>query len=285
MTAVQLHVVTSRGPVPLEPPGGAAAVHEVLDDLPQGVYSGLRTFGHVHFLRLDLHLARTRRCARASGWPDFDEHALRAALHATCAAWPEPDARVRFDVLAEPTRFGASSGRALIVLSPFVAPPAAFLREGVGVEIAHGLQRERPEIKTSDFVLRRRPFPLGTQAAFEHLLLDQAGRILEGTSSNFFGLRDGTLFSAGEGVLDGVTRRIVLELADALGLPAREEAVVASAAGELDEAFLTSSTRALVPIVSVAGARVGDGSPGPTFRRLLAEYEAYAAREARPALE
>jgi branched-subunit amino acid aminotransferase/4-amino-4-deoxychorismate lyase len=115
-------------------------------------------------------------------------------------------------------------------------------------------------------------------------LVDGRGRLLEGTSSNFFGLRDGVLHTAGTGVLEGVTRSALLSLAAGLGLPVALEPVHRDSIAELDEAFLSSSTRSLVPIVNVAGAAVGDGTPGPVTRRLLAGYRELVEREARPAV-
>lgn len=260
-------------------------MHDAFDDLPVGVYSGLRVYDGVRLLRLDLHIARTRRCLRDLGWPDLDEVGLRSALHELCSAYGRPSARLRFTALAAPVQRGGGEGRTMIAISPLEAAREEITREGVRVEFVPELRRDRPEIKTTDFVVERRPYPLGTQEAWEHLMLDGEGRILEGTSSNFFGLRKGVLITAGEGVLDGVTRHIVLELASALGLETRMEAIPASEVGDLDEAFQTSSSRTLVPIVNVAGTPLGDGTPGPVFRRLLEAYAAYAEREARPATE
>jgi branched-subunit amino acid aminotransferase/4-amino-4-deoxychorismate lyase len=77
---------------------------------------------------------------------------------------------------------------------------------------------------------------------------------------------------------------VFLELAREAGIPAREEAVPLDDVEALDEMFLTSSSRAAVPIVAVESRRVGAGVPGPIWRGLLARYEALAA-EARPAVE
>lgn len=284
-TPVRLHAVTERGLLPVDPPPNATGLHDAFDDQPPGVYSGLRTFAHVRFLRLDLHLARTHRSTLASGWEDFDEPLLRRALHEAACASLLPDARVRFDVYAEPVSFGPAQSRMLIGFAPLAPVPEQFLRLGVHAQVARALARERPRVKTTDFVQRRRPFPLGTREAYEHLMLDGSGRILEGTSSNFFGVQSGALRTAGSGVLEGVTRAILLELAAGLEIPARLEPISLSELNQLDEAFLTSSSRALVPIVEIDGARIGAGRPGPMFRRLLDAYLAYAEREARPAVE
>lgn len=285
MSEVRLYAVLAAGPVLAEPAPGATGVHDAFDHLPAGVYSALRTYEHERFLRLDLHMARTHRSAAAAGISDFDEPLLRRALHAVATAWPLADARVRFDVLPEPVESKNGASRLWIGLSPLAPIPEDYLRLGVHAKIARELRREHPLVKTTAFIRRRRPFPLGTREAFEHLMLDEAGRILEGTSSNFFGAAAGALRTAPVGVLEGVTRQVLLELAADLDIPVRLAAISLGQLARLDEAFLTSSSRGLVPIVGLDGQRIGSGRPGPLFERLHDAFEQYVQREARPAIE
>lgn len=284
MTRLALYLLSERGLFPIAPAPGARGLADAFDHIPAGVYSGLRTFHGRRFLRLDLHIARTRASIRALGAPDFDESLLRRGLDEAARAFGPGDARVRFDVLPEPCTLEGLEARMVIGLEPFVPVPAELLASGVRVLVASGLERRRPRVKTTEFVRRRRPYPLGSREAFEHLMVDGAGRILEGTSSNFFGLRGGELRTAGEGVLEGVTRSIVLDLARALDLGLSLEAPKLEELAELEEAFLSSSSRGLVPIVAVGEQRIGEGGPGPCFARLLAAYLEYAEREARPAV-
>jgi branched-subunit amino acid aminotransferase/4-amino-4-deoxychorismate lyase len=282
---VQLFAVSGAELHRLPLPTGGGTVHDVLAAAPAGVYSGLRTFGGDRFLRLDAHLDRVEANLAALGWKvAFDRAGFRRALHRAVTAYPLPDARVRFDVLREPARELGASSNVLLALSPFEPVPERFLREGVAVELTGDLRRERPLIKTTDFVERRKPYPVGDIDCYEHVMLDATGRLLECTSANFFGVSDGTLLTAGEGVLEGITRSIFLELARAAEIPVRLEAVTVAEIGGLDEAFLTSSSRGLVPIVRIDGQRIGAGRPGPVGRRLLADYLELAEREARTAV-
>src|SRR5262245_36560983 len=246
---VQLFAVEPSGPKALPVPDGAATFHDVLDGLPLGVYSALRTFHHERFLWLDAHLDRTDRSMELLGWSfRLDRPALRRALHAAVRAYPLADSRVRFDVLAEPADRLDTSSRVLVILSPYKPIPEAFLREGVRVEIAPSLRRDHPLIKTADFVVRRRPYPLERQDAYEHLLVDAEGGILECSSANFHGIRGGALWTGGGGALEGITEKVLLRVAAELGVPIRRERVRLAEVEKLDEAFLTSSTRGLVPI-------------------------------------
>jgi branched-chain amino acid aminotransferase len=283
--AVQLFAVLGAEPKPLPVPPGAATFHDLLDDVELGVYSALRTFHHDRFLRLDAHFDRTDRSMQLLGW-DFrlDRPSLRRALHSIVTAYPLPDARVRFDVLAKPaSRWGVDS-RVVVALSPFKPVPERLVRDGVRVEIARELSRPQPLVKTAEFILRRRPYPLESPEAYEHLLVDAAGRILECSSSNFHGVRGGELFSAAGGALEGITQNILLEIAGQLGIRVRREHVRVAEVGKLDEAFLTSSTRGVLAVVDVAGTRIGAGAPGSCTQRLARAYDHFAEREAVPAI-
>jgi branched-chain amino acid aminotransferase len=283
--AVQLFAVTSEGVQPLTVWPGATTVHDALTTIPLGVYSALRTYEHNKFLCLEDHLERTGRSMALLGWYDqLDRPALRRALHQVCTAYSLPDARVRFDVLPEPAWGLGSESRLLITLSPFHSLPETFYREGVQVLVAPHLHRQQPLIKTAAFVVERRPYPLGHQAAFEHLLVDEVGRILEGSSSNVYAVRNGELWTAAAGVLEGITRKVILKLAPRIDIPVRLEAVTLAELAELDEFFVSSSSRGLVPVVKVAQQPIGSARPGPVTRRLMQAYDAFVAQEIRTAI-
>ncbi|HSP72802.1 MAG TPA: aminotransferase class IV [Gaiellaceae bacterium] len=101
------------------------------------------------------------------------------------------------------------------------------------------------------------------------VLVDGAGNVVEGPGFNVFAVRDGALATAAEGVLEGVTRRTVLELAAELGIPVREGPLPAAELRAADEAFLTSTAGGVMPIGSVDGRRI---PPGPLTRRLRDTY-------------
>jgi len=281
---VQLFALTAHGPLPLAVPSGAASHHELFDGLALGVYSALRTFEHERFLALAWHLDRTERSMELLGWSEGLERArLCAALDQVVRAYPGQDSAVRFDVLAEPaTRLG-SEERVLIALSPFTPLAPSLLESGVTVRCSD-LRRDTPLIKKAAFVVARRPYPLGQPEAFEHLMLDPAGHILEGTSSNFCALVGSTLRLAGDEALQGITQRVLAELARGLGLAVERRPVTLDELVHVDEAFLASSIRGPVPVVAVEERRLGDGRPGAWTRRLIAAYYAHAHQHARRAV-
>lgn len=117
--------------------------------------------------------------------------------------------------------------------------------------------------------------------AQEALLRNGAGRVVTGSASNLFFVRNGALGTPGleDGVLPGITRQVVLELAEELGLATETRAPGKRELLGAEEVFLSSTIRELVPVVRVDGEPVGSGRPGPVFGALCAAFRGRVARE------
>src|SRR5690606_16002458 len=204
MNSVQLFAVTADGPQRLQPPEAVAGIHDLPAGLPFGVYTAFRTFAHNRFLELQAHLDRLQQSMALLEWAyTLDQQRLRQALQAVSSAYPGNDARVRVDVLSAPASLLGSASRELITLAPFTPLPERMAREGVSVAVAPQLNRPDPLVKDASFVLARRETLPELPQVHEYLLCDEAGRLLEGSSSNFYGVARGTLWTAGKGVLEG----------------------------------------------------------------------------------
>jgi branched-chain amino acid aminotransferase len=109
------------------------------------------------------------------------------------------------------------------------------------------------------------------------LMLDLDGRVTEGPGFNVFVVKRGEMFSPPEGILMGITRQTVFELAAEHHLPAREAQLTAYDLYAADEVFLTSTAGGIMPLVEIDGRPVGDGKPGPMSQRIHDLY--WALRE------
>lgn len=107
------------------------------------------------------------------------------------------------------------------------------------------------------------------------LLTDAEGNVVEGPGFNVFAVRAGRLVTPKEGVLEGITRRTVLEMAQSLGLPVELRALPAAELRAADEAFLSSSGGGVLPVTRVDGHPVGTGQVGPLTDRLRETYWAW----------
>ena len=287
MNENQLYAVTESGVQPLVIPPEISSLTDLYADVALGVYSALRTYDHNKFLELDAHLDRTERSMALLGWDyQLNRRRLCAALHQITTAYPGVEARVRFDVLAEPATSLGSDSRELIALTSFTPEPKHYYTQGVGVDLVPDLMRAEPLAKTADFAeLRNRMLPARSQAHYEYLLLDDEDNLLEGTLTNFWGVRDGQVYTAGDGVLEGITRKILLDLIPAMAIPLQQVAVNKRDLGYLDEAFLSGSSRAVMPVIRIASFEIGNGHPGLITRQVLRAYQAYVAEHVKTAVE
>ena len=142
------------------------------------------------------------------------------------------------------------------------------------------LQRENPHAKDTRFIATAQDaygrLPPGVE---EGLIVGADGAVLEGLSSNFFAVLDGALRTEEERVLVGVTRSLVLEVAAGL-MPVDRRAVRRDDLPRIDEAFVTSVSREVLPVVEIDGRPVGDGRVGPRTRALLEAFGDLVRREA-----
>src|SRR5207248_7146498 len=105
------------------------------------------------------------------------------------------------------------------------------------------------------------------------LLLDLAGNVTETGGANFLIVERGTVVSPTTvNTLPGISRAMVIELAGRLRVPFVERDIQVFDVVNADEAFLTSTPYCLMPVTKVNGVLIGDGRPGPLFRRLLAAW-------------
>lgn len=105
------------------------------------------------------------------------------------------------------------------------------------------------------------------------VLLDTDGNVTEGRGWNIFTVKEGTLRTPDRGVLEGITRKTILELSSRLNLVAKVGPLPAQDLLGADEVFMTTTAGGVIPIRSVSGRVMGDGAPGPVTRRLTDMYE------------
>ncbi|HWA75983.1 MAG TPA: aminotransferase class IV [Polyangiaceae bacterium] len=257
------------------------------------VFETLRTYGGQPFA-LDEHIARLERSAALVGIrvplsaSELDAEVRRAVA---LAGFPESYLRVMV-TRGQGQRLGLDPALAgaplrVVIVSLLEPLPAVKYERGIAA-ITYRTQRvadgtEAAGAKLGNYLVAVLASEAARAAdAEEALLLDREGGVLEGATSNVFAVRAGRLITPPVelGILPGITRAHVLGLAAALSLPVEERALSVGELGELDELFISSSIRELLPVVRVDGRAIGAGQPGPICARLLAAFreQAGAAR-------
>jgi D-alanine transaminase len=108
-------------------------------------------------------------------------------------------------------------------------------------------------------------------------ILVRNGYVTEGAASNLFAVIDDELITPPKNheILPGITRDVILELAEANQIPYREDVIALEALQNASEVWVTSSTREIVPVIELDGQQLGDGKPGPVFKKMDQLLQAY----------
>lgn len=266
MSKVDVWHIAQTNTIPVNLPD-RSSLDAVTRQLPEGYYSTFRTHdGCTRVLGLTSHL---QRLFDPVATPDVDSAALRRELRAVLKRFRPGEARVRAVMTRE--------GQAYLVLEPLQPLPREVYEQGVRAETIE-LHREHPRLKSTTFISRSgaERKHMAEQQIFEALLVKD-GKILEGMTSNFFYIprREHTLCTARHDILLGVTRQTVIEIARGRGLEVRYEPLERNQLKLAREAFITSSSRGVVPVIQIDDVTIGEGRPGPVTNELIDAYQEY----------
>ena len=207
----------------------------------------------------------TLAAARQS--PAYDESYIRIIV-----TRGEGEVDIDLAAVTSPTR--------IVMVKPMPRVPEALIRDGCKLATFRTGRRDEggldPRAKgTSTMLAVLAQVHARRARAYEALRVDPLGRILEGATSTFFRVRDGVLETPplGVGILVGITRAEVMELAKSVGIEQRETSIHLDDLHATDEVFITSSVRGIVPVSQIDDLEFGP--PGPVTKRL---YDGYAER-------
>ena len=259
-----------------------------------GVFEGIRIYGRRVF-RLDDHLQRFEASAKsiALELPGGIE-AVREIVLQTARAFDADEAYVRLIATRgeggldiDPTP--CSKPRLICIVDRIAIYPEQ--KRLAGVDLLTSSWRRPPadvldpRVKSLNYLNNvMATFEARQRGGDEALLLNAAGTIAETAVTNIFAVRDGDLLTppSTDGALEGITRATVLEIAASLEIPAREQSIGRFDLFAADEAFLTGSGAALVPVRSLDGRSIGVGGPGPVYERVRSVFLETAAGRGTP---
>lgn len=256
------------------------------------VFETVRTYGGEPYALAE-HMARLARSAERVGIvmpvspADF---AMEVRLAVRAARNPESYARAMLTRGSGPVGLDPALAAAplrVILVEPLVPPPASAYRDGVKVitvrtarpaDAAHGA-------KVGNYLASLLALQQALAAgAHEALILDAAGHVVEGTTSNVFVARGGALVTPPDdaGILPGITRAHLLEVAAEMGCAVRFALLSPADLASADEVFITSSLREIIPVVRVDEQLIAGGRPGPITRALHAAFRTRVGLGAAP---
>jgi branched-chain amino acid aminotransferase len=248
----------------------------------EGIYETMRTYHGRPFL-FDRHMRRLRRSASMIDLAlPFSDAELAAQIRATGdAAKLDGEAYIRvlvtrgvgeltYDLKATP------NPSIVIIVKPQMDPPAEAYDKGVRVVIVDIVRNHpatvNPMIKSNNLMNSALAMQQALRShAFEGVMRNYKGELTECTTANLFIVKNGVALTPPleAGLLPGITREFLFDIGKDVGVEVAEKVLGDEDLFRADEAFLTSTTRELVPIVTVNDRMIGSGRPGPVTWKLL----------------
>lgn len=249
-----------------------------------GVFEGLRSYGGKVF-RLEQHLERLWNSAKAISLEiPMAREALAQAVRNTLEANGIQDGYIRLVVTRGAGSLGldpnkTSDPQVIIITDHISLYPEEFYQKGLSM-VTVSTRRNHPaalspRIKSLNYLNNILAKVEGLQAGCpEALMLNHKGEVAECTGDNLFLVRGGGLVtpSTDAGILEGITRQAVIELAQAAGLEVLEISLSQQDVYDADECFLTGTAAEVVPVIKVDDHTIGPGSPGPITRDLMDRF-------------
>ena len=258
-----------------------------------GVFETFRAYGGVIF-QLNHHLSRLKQSAALIHLRlPFPSSKLRDILYRTLSANRLKEATLRLSIsrgVGEPGLDPDLCDDPTIVVIPraFKGYPESLYQQGLKATVVstRRLSPESldPQIKSTNFlnnILAK--IEAKKAGADEGLMLNTEGCLTEGTVSNLFFVKKGRLYtpSLKTGLLNGITRQVVLELAHSVGLKVEEGLFFPEDLVRADECFLTNTSMEVMPVTRVGKRRIGHGKPGPVTIKLRKAFRVLVFEECR----
>lgn len=253
-----------------------------------GVFEGIRSYGGKVF-RLDEHLKRLWESAKAIRLAiPISREDLGQAIYDTLRVNNIVDGYIRLVVTRGAGTLGLDPNRTsdpqVIIITDHIALyPREMYEKGLEIVTVSVVRNHpaalSPRIKSLNYLNNILAKIEGLQAGcVEALMLNTKGEVAECTGDNVFLVRDGVLLTPPNeaGILEGVTRQAVIELARETGREVREIALTKHDVYIADEMFLTGTAAEVIPVVKVDSRSIGGGKPGPITRDLMERFHALA---------
>ena len=245
-----------------------------------GVYELVPVYSRVPF-RVEEHLARLERSLAATRIRNpYSRQEWREIIAQLIAKQPYEDQGVYFQV----TRGVAKRDHAFpqdtaptvfIMANPLVNPPRELVERGAEAVSAQDNRWFRCDIKSISLIGNVLLRQLSADAGATETILFRDGQLTEAAACNVFVVQGGVIHGSPKSnlILPGITYDVVVELAHAAQLPLEIREVSEAETRAADEIWVTSSSKEVLAIVRLDGKPVGDGRPGPVFRRMYQLYQ------------
>lgn len=259
-----------------------------------GVFEGIRAYNGRVFM-LDEHLDRLYESAK-SIWLTIPmtKEEMKEAILKTLRANGLKDAYIRVvvsrgegDLGLDPRK--CSKPNVVVITDKIELFPEEFYERGIEMVTVsvrrNSPQALNPNIKSLNYLNNILAKIEAINAGKpEGLMLTIDGYVAEGTGENIFIVKKGVILTppAHMGILKGITRQVVINLACESGIPVREEVLTLHDVYTADECFITGTAAEIMPVVKLDGRTIGEGVPGPITKALIKKFRQYTQQTGEP---
>ena len=249
-----------------------------------GVYESIRTYNKKLF-RYEDHLARLRRSLKETRIEFKEINALENIIYELMIKNDIEDEAVAYLQITRGSAIPRTHSFPQEKISPSIFISVQNLKEnleeqikGVKVILQEDVRWLRCDIKSTSLL----PVVLASQKATEEnaaeAILVRDGLITEGTHTNFFAIKNETVYTAPKSrlILEGITRKVVLEFCDKFKIDCREEFIYKDDLKSFEEFFITSTTKEITPVISIDYWIVNHGEPGKITKSLQSLFKKIA---------
>lgn len=246
------------------------SLDDITKTIPNGAYTTFRTYQHRDILYLEDHYQRLEETSRLAGHPvSLNQAALSKTIQMvldTITQYQELRLRISIDLTQ-------NIGDLYLSVENLTIPAPESYQNGVNV-ITRSMHRQNPKAKLSEFIAISSGVKTGLSKTInEVIMISEDNHLLEGLSSNFFGIINGRVWTEDKGVLSGITRKLVFEIIEDLGIPLELRGIMVEDVSRLEEAFITSTSRSVLPLRQIDETVMPLPVPGVVTSKIMARFE------------
>lgn len=247
-----------------------------ITSFPIGVYTTIRTVEKTKIFQLEFHLSRLRESLQLMNVRfDYSLNEIRKPLYKLVTDFPSDEVKVRLFIPI------SDIDKCYLLLESLDHPTRNLKLNGVEVNTNH-LNRINPKAKMTAFIKKSEELKRFCKEnnLEDSIMLNSNNDLLEGLSSNFFAVISDVLYTDDNEVLNGATREIILLEAEKEHIQINYQAINYSNLKNVDEAFITSTSRGVLPVIKIDDQIIGNGKPGKITRILMEKLDSRMKEEA-----